>query len=127
MPEMAKYVHVNSLGTAQMLELIREKKLPIKKVIVASSQAVYSEGAGECPKHGLVFPKVRPVEQLQHGDWSVRCPACGVPLQPRWTDERVAVPHNSYALSKRDQGELAGHPVRLAGTGDRTLTARTRP
>jgi len=25
MPEMAKYVHVNSLGTAQMLEVIREK------------------------------------------------------------------------------------------------------
>src|SRR5947199_1645386 len=64
MPEMAKYVDVNSLGAAQMLELIREKKLPVKKVIVASSQAGYSEGAGECPKHGLVFPKLRPVEPL---------------------------------------------------------------
>ena len=59
MPEITKYVHVNSLGTAQMLEIIREKNLPIRKVIVASSQAVYSEGAGECPKHGLVFPRVR--------------------------------------------------------------------
>src|SRR5881394_2178801 len=76
MPEMAKYVEVNSLGTAQMLEVIREKYFPIKKIIVASSQAVYSEGAGECPKHGLVFPKVRPVEQLRQGDWSVRCPIC---------------------------------------------------
>ena len=47
MPEIAKYVHVNSFGTAQMLEVIREKNFPIKKVIVASSQAVYSEGAGE--------------------------------------------------------------------------------
>ena len=26
MPEIAKYVHVNSLGTAQMLEVIREKE-----------------------------------------------------------------------------------------------------
>jgi dTDP-L-rhamnose 4-epimerase len=42
MPEIAKYVHVNSLGTAQMLEVIREKNLPIKKIVVASSQAVYS-------------------------------------------------------------------------------------
>ena len=41
MPEMAKYVLVNSFGTAQMLELIRDHKLPIKKVLVASSQAVY--------------------------------------------------------------------------------------
>ena len=64
MPEIAKFVHVNSLGTAQMLEIIREKNLPIKKIVVASSQAVYSEGAGECPKHGLVFPSVRPIEQL---------------------------------------------------------------
>src|ERR1700719_4934444 len=55
MPEISKYVHVNSLGTAQMLEVIREKNLPIGKIIVASSQAVYSEGAGNCPKHGLVF------------------------------------------------------------------------
>src|SRR6202030_3614598 len=44
MPEIAKYVRVNSFGTAQMLEIIREKKLPIKKIVVASSQAVYSEG-----------------------------------------------------------------------------------
>src|SRR5438552_6855273 len=62
MPEIAKYVHVNSFGTAQMLEVIREKNLAIKKIIVASSQAVYSEGAGICPKHKLVFPTLRPAE-----------------------------------------------------------------
>src|SRR5438270_6055477 len=59
MPEISKYVHVNSLGTAQMLEVIREKNLPIQKIVVASSQAVYSEGAVACAKHGLVFPNVR--------------------------------------------------------------------
>src|SRR5438876_9871922 len=74
MPEIVKFVHVNSLGTAQMLEVIREKNLPIKKIIVASSQAVYSERAGECPKHGLVFPTVRPNEQLRGRDWPLRCP-----------------------------------------------------
>ena len=78
MPEISKYVHVNSLGTAQMLEIIREKNLPIRKITVASSQAVYSEGAATCPKHGLVFPTVRPVEQLTKGDWEVHCPICGV-------------------------------------------------
>src|SRR6201982_1412931 len=35
MPEITKFVHVNSLGTAQMLEVIREKALPVKKVVVA--------------------------------------------------------------------------------------------
>src|SRR5438874_896063 len=91
MPEIAKYVHVNSLGTAQMLEVIREKNLPIKKVIVASSQAVYSEGAGSCPKHGLVFPNVRPVEQLKRGDWSVRCPICNQPTTSVPTPENAPV------------------------------------
>jgi dTDP-L-rhamnose 4-epimerase len=108
MPEMAKYVHVNSLGTAQMLEVIREKRLPIKKVIVASSQAVYSEGAGDCPKHGLVFPKVRSVEQLQRGDWSVRCPICNEPTKSVPTPEDAPVGGETvYGLTKVDQEKLA--------------------
>src|ERR1700753_2193273 len=85
MPEMAKYVLVNSFGTAQMLEIIRDNQLPIKKVIVASSQAVYSEGAALCLEHGPVVPLIRPVEQLRSGDFTVHCPyiedgeVCGKP------------------------------------------------
>ena len=107
MPEIAKYVHVNSLGTAQMLEVIREKNLPIEKVIVASSQAVYSEGAGSCPKHGLVFPNVRPVEQLKRGDWSVRCPICNEPTTSVPTPENAPVGGETvYGLTKVDQEKL---------------------
>jgi dTDP-L-rhamnose 4-epimerase len=107
MPEMAKYVQVNSFGTAQMLEIIRERNLPIKKVIVASSQAVYSEGAGQCSKHGLVFPKVRPVEQLQRGDWSVRCPICNQPTTSVPTPEEAPVGGETvYGLTKVDQEKL---------------------
>src|SRR5438046_5063746 len=58
MPEITKFVHVNSLGTAQMLEVIRERNLPVKKVVVASSQAVYREDGGDFPKHGFVFSGV---------------------------------------------------------------------
>lgn len=107
MPEMAKYVHVNSLGTAQMLEVIREKKLPIKKIVVASSQAVYSEGAGECPDHGLVFPSVRPVEQLRKGDWQVHCPICGAITKSVPTPENAPVGGETvYGLTKLDQERL---------------------
>ena len=107
MPEMAKYVQVNSLGTAQVLEAIREKNFPIKKIIVASSQAVYSEGAGECPKHGLVFPKVRPVQQLQRGDWSARCPICNQPTTSVPTPEEAPVGGETvYGLTKVDQEKL---------------------
>jgi dTDP-L-rhamnose 4-epimerase len=107
MPEIAKYVRVNSFGTAQMLEVIREQNLPIKKIIVASSQAVYSEGAGNCPEHGVVFPEVRPVEQLQVGDWSVKCPICNAITTSVPTPERAPVGGETvYGLTKVDQEKL---------------------
>ncbi|HEV2096398.1 MAG TPA: SDR family NAD(P)-dependent oxidoreductase [Chthoniobacterales bacterium] len=107
MPEIAKYVHVNSFGTAQMLEVIRENSLPVRKVVVASSQAVYSEGAGECPTHGLVFPDVRPVAQLREGDWSVHCPVCGAVTSSVPTPENAPVGGETvYGLTKVDQEKL---------------------
>jgi dTDP-L-rhamnose 4-epimerase len=107
MPEIVKYVHVNSLGTAQMLEVIRENKLSIKKIIVASSQAVYSEGAGICPKHDLVFPAVRPVEQLRRADWQVHCPICGAITKSAPTPENAPVGGETvYGLTKVDQEKL---------------------
>ena len=107
MPEIAKYVHVNSFGTAQMLEVIREDNLPIQKIVVASSQAVYSEGAATCPTHGLVFPTVRPVEQLRKGDWTVHCPLCGADTVPAPTPEEAPVGGETvYGLTKVDQEKL---------------------
>jgi dTDP-L-rhamnose 4-epimerase len=107
MPEMAKYVLVNSFGTAQMLEIIRDHKLPVKKVIVASSQAVYSEGAALCPEHGHVVPLIRPVEQLRAGDFAVHCPACGKPTTSIPTPESTPGGGETvYALTKVDQERL---------------------
>src|SRR5256886_2404327 len=107
MPEISKYVHVNSFGTAQILEVIREKSLPIKKIVVASSQAVYSEGAGSCPKHGLVFPPVRPIEQFRKGDWQVHCPICGAITKSAATSENAPVGGETvYGLTKVDQEKL---------------------
>jgi dTDP-L-rhamnose 4-epimerase len=107
MPEIAKYVRVNSFGTAQMLEVIREKNLPVKKIVVASSQAVYSEGAATCPEHGLVFPEVRAIAQLQRGDWEVHCPNCGVVTNTAPTPERAPVGGETvYGLTKVDQEKL---------------------
>src|SRR5207247_2015219 len=107
MPEITKFVHVNSFGTAQMLEVIREKKLPIQKIVVASSQAVYSEGAGNCPKHGLVFPSVRPIDQLRKGDWQVHCPVCGAITKMPPTPENAPFGGETvYGLAKVDQERL---------------------
>lgn len=107
MPEMAKYVLVNSFGTAQMLEIIRDHKLPIKKVIVASSQAVYSEGAARCTEHGHVFPLLRPAEQLRAGDFSVYCPICAKSTTSIPTPETAPIGGETvYGLTKVDQEKL---------------------
>jgi dTDP-L-rhamnose 4-epimerase len=107
MPEISKYVAVNSFGTAQLLEIIREKNLGVRKIIVASSQVVYPEGAGECPQHGLVFPGLRPLEQLRCGDFSVRCPACGSPTRSVPTPEYAPLGGETvYAITKVDQEKL---------------------
>ena len=113
MPEISKYVLVNSYGTAQMLEIIRDGKLPIRKLLVASSQAVYSEGAALCPDHGHVVPLIRPVEQLRAGDFAVHCPvlvegkACGKPTTSIPTPESTPGGGETvYALTKVDQERL---------------------
>lgn len=107
MPEMAKYVVVNSVGTAQMLEIIRDHKLPIRKVIVASSQAVYSEGAATCPEHGSLFPLLRPAEQMRAGDFSVHCPHCGQVTTSIATPEAAPIGGETvYGLTKVDQERL---------------------
>ena len=107
MPEIGKYVHVNSFGTAQMLEIIREANLPIKKVIVASSQAVYTEGAARCPTHDVVFPSMRPLAQLQQGDFAVHCPHCNTITSSVPTPEHSPIGGETvYALTKVDQERL---------------------
>jgi dTDP-L-rhamnose 4-epimerase len=107
MPEMSKYVLVNSFGTAQMLEIIRDHRLPVRKVVVASSQAVYSEGAARCPEHGAVTPAIRPVEQLRAGNFAVHCPVCGSATTSIPTPESTPGGGETvYALTKIDQERL---------------------
>lgn len=82
MPEIAKFFDVNVVGTSLMLETIRDRHLPVEKVVVASSQAVYNEGAYACPDHGRFYGATRPIAQLQGGDFAMRCPICGEPAPP---------------------------------------------
>ena len=107
MPEIAKFIHVNSYGTSLLLETIRNHDLPVRKVVVASSQAVYNEGAYACPEHGHFYGTTRPVAQLEAGDYAVHCPVCGTASIPVPTDEGAPMGgENVYAISKADQERL---------------------
>ncbi len=105
--DFSQYFRVNSAGTALLYELIVAGRLPVRKVIVASSQAVYGEGRNQCPAHGDQFPDERSIDQLDRQQWAVACPVCAVPLEPRPTGEGRRTPHTSYAFSKRDQEDIA--------------------
>lgn len=107
LPDFSTFFHVNTESTALLFELIVEKKYPVKKVVVASSQAVYGEGHYECAECGPVYPDIRSEEQLRHGIWDIPCPRCGSSTQWTPTEEGVVNPQNQYAISKYAQEMIA--------------------
>ena len=119
MPEIAKFVQVNGTGTALMLETIRDRNLPVRKVVLASSQAVYDEGAYRCPRHGHFFGAPRSTARLAAGDFDVHCPVCDLAAEPVPTSEEAPIGgRNVYAISKFVQerllltwGDATGIPV----------------
>jgi len=116
MPEIAKFVEVNSLGTARLLEAIRDRNLPVRKLVVASSQAVYVEGAVKCPTHGVLHPKRRTEAAMAAGRFDVPCPACGGPTDPVLTPESAPTGGETvYAITKADQERLTLSWSRQAG------------
>ena len=105
--DFSKFFHVNTVGTALLYEIVVEKKLPIQKIVVASSQATYGEGKYQCVTDGIQYPPLRPVEQLMARDWEPRCTVCHETMKPLITDESRVTPHNQYAMSKYTQEMLA--------------------
>jgi dTDP-L-rhamnose 4-epimerase len=100
LPDFSTFIHTNTESTALLFELIVAGKLPVQKIVFASSQSVSGEGRYECSEHGVVYPESRPLEQLAKGDWEVRCPNCRAEMKPLLIDETTIRPHTAYAISK---------------------------
>ncbi len=107
MPDFSRFLAVNAVGTALLYELIVEERMKIRKVIVASSQAVYGEGQYVCQQHGPFLPIPRSAQQLQRGEWEVVCPDCGQRATPALLVEERTNPYNQYAVSKLAQEKTA--------------------
>jgi dTDP-L-rhamnose 4-epimerase len=107
MPDFSRFMLVNGVGTSLIYELIVQEKLKVKKVIVASSQAVYGEGQYACPEDGFFLAKPRSQRQLSIGEWEVRCTQCGRPADRCLLDERYTNPYNQYAVSKLAEEKTA--------------------
>jgi dTDP-L-rhamnose 4-epimerase len=108
MYDIRRYVEVNSLGAATVLESILAVRDRIGKLIVASSMSLYGEGAYRCRACGPVSPPLRSDAQLAARDWELHCPRCGAtPLMAAPTsEEKLPLPTSIYAVTKRDHEEF---------------------
>lgn len=107
MPDFSRFFLVNGVATALIYELIVQERLNIRKVIVASSQAVYGEGQYTCIEHGAFLPVPRSQEQLSRGEWELRCPRCNRQAEQCRLTESQVNPYNQYAVSKLAEEKAA--------------------
>lgn len=106
MYHIKRYVDANSVGTANLLDVIVNGNFGIKKIIVASSMSIYGEGAYLCENCGSAFPVLRPKEQLEKREWEFKC-RCGRTLKPSPTTEnKLLNPTSIYAITKKDQEDM---------------------
>lgn len=106
MYEIERYFSVNVQGTAVLLELIQNdiSGKNVQNIVVASSRAVYGEGAYHCVSHGLVFPEQRQRDNMESGKFEPVCPMCASEVQLQPTLESAPFkPTSVYGLTKQVQ------------------------
>lgn len=108
LPTFSRFFDVNATSTALIYEIIVRDRLPVKKVIVASSQATLGEGLYHDANGRPLLPDIRPDSQLRQGIWEVQPPAGFMgPLRWQPTSETVANPQNQYGISKITEEKIA--------------------
>lgn len=106
--ETSKYADVNVNGTARIFEVIVRGKSTVEKMVIASSQGVYGEGAYECQKDGPALQVARSLAALREKKWDPLCPRCGNLLKPLpTTEEKPKACETPYTLSKEAAERLA--------------------
>lgn len=108
--EIKNYTDVNIGGTANLLDIVVNQKLPIKKIILAASMSSYGEGMYRCECCAVVQPPLRRESKAVRRDWEVSCPNCGRRLVPVPTTEEAKLTNNSiYSLTKTVQEQMLMH------------------
>ncbi|MFX0001894.1 MAG: NAD-dependent epimerase/dehydratase family protein [Candidatus Hodarchaeota archaeon] len=108
MYQIEKYVDNNIHGLANLFDILVNSEHNVEKVIIASSNTVYGETKSQCNECGVVFPKLRTIDQLNNKEWELNCPKCGSKVKPLLTDENSPLnPSSVYAFSKLAQERLS--------------------
>ncbi len=99
--DFSTYFLTNAASTARLYEIILEQSLPVKKIVLASSQSVYGEGKYKCPRHSVLYLAPRSQEQLKKRQWEMICPQDGIRMQPvAEKEDDIALPQIPYGVSK---------------------------
>jgi dTDP-L-rhamnose 4-epimerase len=107
MYEIHKYTDINITGTAIMLDILANTTHTVKKIMVASSRAIYGEGKYKCQDHGMVYPNARIDHDMIHGDFECKCPICGSDLELLATSEDSKIhPSSLYGITKQTQEQM---------------------
>jgi dTDP-L-rhamnose 4-epimerase len=111
MYRIGDYTQTNVLGTALLLDVLANGPHQVTKLVLASSRAVYGEGAYGCGSCGWVYPPMRSLGSLQASQWEPFCPTCCGLIYPVATPESArSSPASVYAATKLAQEDL----VRIA-------------
>jgi len=106
MYEIQRYFDVNVQGTAVLLDLLQNdtSAASVESIVVASSRAVYGEGAYYCKEHGAVYPEQRERNRMEAAFFEPVCPFCGADVSLMPTPETAPFkPMSYYGLTKQVQ------------------------
>lgn len=107
MYEIQKYVDVNVNGTSILLDYLVNEEHDIKKIIIASSRAIYGEGKYECAEHGFMYPEERKESDMAKGEFEPKCSLCNRELELLATDEDSKIhPTSVYGITKQNQEQM---------------------
>jgi len=104
--EATRHGSVNVVGTTQLLDALSRSTHAPDQVVLASSRAVYGEGAWQCGSE-VFYPQPRSHTQLQAGLWDPQTPTGdpAVPL-PSCAGRTEPRPTNIYAATKLAQEHI---------------------
>ncbi len=107
MYNIERYNSVNVVGTAILMDTLLENKNNVKKIILASSRAIYGEGKYTNLTGSYLFPNQRDEKDLKNGYFEMKCKKSMKQLFPCSTDEKSRLNANSiYALTKVQQEKI---------------------
>ena len=107
MYEVEKYNAVNIMGTAYLLEILANSPHSVKKMIIASSRAIYGEGKYNCEIHGTQYPLQRKEKDMEKREFTPKCNVCDLELNLLATDEKSKIhPSSIYGINKQQQEQM---------------------